>query len=65
MMIQNKLNKFEAGVIEDALNLWCDTFIQEINERESGGSVALFHPDFPKGIKSDIMDKVRTLTRYK
>ena len=63
IMIHNKLNKFEAGVIEDALNLWCDTFIQEIDERESNGSVALFHPDFPKGIKADILDKVRDLTK--
>ena len=62
-MRHNKLNKFEAGIIEDALNLWCDTFIQEINERESNGSVALFHSDFPKGIKADIMDKVRDLTK--
>ena len=58
-MRQTKLNKFEAGIIEDALNLWCDTFVREINDGQS----SLFHPDFPKGIKSDILDKVRDLTK--
>jgi hypothetical protein len=62
-MKYNKLNKFEAGIIEDALNLWCDTFIQEIEQVESSGRVALFHQDYPKGIKSDILDKVRDLTK--
>jgi hypothetical protein len=62
-MRQTKLNKFEAGILEDALNLWCDTFIQEIKHIESSGRVALFHEDYPKGIKSDIMDRVRDLTK--
>lgn len=61
--MQTKLNKFEAGIIEDALNLWCDTFVQEIEHIENTGRVALFHTDYPKGIKADILDKVRDLTK--
>ena len=62
-MRYNKLNKFEAGIIEDSLNIWCDKFIDQIQYLENQGKNCLFHPDYPKGIKTDILDKVRDLTK--
>ena len=59
-----KLNKFEAGVIADALDLWAIQFKKEIKEVEStSGGRCLYHESYPETIKRDLLLSIEQVTK--
>jgi len=43
---QELLDLFQRGILEQALTLWQDAFVGEIQEMKENGEICMFHPNY-------------------